>query len=466
MKNKKRWLALGMAVMMAAAAFMTGCGGNGGSSSDSGSTGSAAGDAGSSAAESAGEASDSGKADASGGSVYYLNFKPEQDPQWQDLAKAYTEETGVPVTVVTAASGEYETTLMSEMGKSGAPTLFQVNGPVGLADWKDYCYDLSGSDVYKELTSEGHALKDGDAVAGIAYVVESYGIITNVTLLEQAGYKVEDIQSFEDLKKVAEDISGRSGELGFTAFTSAGMDGSSDWRYKTHLANLPIYFEAQDAGSALPESVQGTYLDNYRQIWNLYINNSTCDPSELAAKTGDDSRNEFLNKEAVFFQSGSWEYGNLTGDGGFTDDDLAMIPIYVGIGDEASQGLCTGTENFWCVNKEADEADIQATLDFMYWCVTSEAGTTSMGQDMGFVIPFKSAIETSNLFVKQDAEMTAAGKTPIAWFFSMIPSEEWKNGVGSALTAYAADQTDDNWEAVKSAFVDGWTTEYELAHQG
>ncbi len=104
MKNKKRWLALGMAVMMAAAAFMTGCGGNGGSSSDSGSTGSAAGDAGSSAAESAGEASDSGKADASGGSVYYLNFKPEQDPQWQDLAKAYTEETGVPVTVFKAAS--------------------------------------------------------------------------------------------------------------------------------------------------------------------------------------------------------------------------------------------------------------------------------------------------------------------------------------------------------------------------
>ena len=68
------------------------------------------------------------------GSVYYLNFKPEQDAQWQDLAKVYTEQTGVPVTVVTAASGEYETTLMSEMEKSECPTLFQVNGPVGLAN--------------------------------------------------------------------------------------------------------------------------------------------------------------------------------------------------------------------------------------------------------------------------------------------------------------------------------------------
>ena len=67
-------------------------------------------------------------ADDASGKVYYLNFKPEQDEAWQNLAAKYTEETGVPVTVVTAASGQYETTLQSEMAKSDAPTLFQVNG--------------------------------------------------------------------------------------------------------------------------------------------------------------------------------------------------------------------------------------------------------------------------------------------------------------------------------------------------
>jgi raffinose/stachyose/melibiose transport system substrate-binding protein len=415
-------------------------------------------------------ASDDGKTEPSKeksdtkGSVYYLNFKPEQDEDWQELAKAYTDSTGIPVTVVTAASGEYETTLMSEMGKSGAPTLFQVNGPVGLANWKDYCYDLSDTDIYKELTSEDYALKDGDSVAGIAYVIESYGIITNKSLLSQAGYKPEDIQSFEDLKKAAEDITSRKDELGFSAFTSAGMDGSSDWRFKTHLANLPIYFEYQDEGIGTTDAIKGTYLDNYRAMWDLYIENSTCNPAELAAKTGDDSRNEFLNKEAVFFQNGSWEYANLTGDETFTDDELVMIPIYLGVGDEADQGLCTGTENYWCVNKEAEEADIQATLDFIDWCVTSETGTKSMGEDMGFVIPFKSAVESNNLFVKQDAAMTEAGKTPVSWNFPTMPSEEWKNGVGTALTAYAADQSDTNWTAVVSAFVDGWASEYELAN--
>jgi len=396
------------------------------------------------------------------GKVYYLNFKPEQDAQWQALAKSYTEQTGVEVTVVTAASGEYETTLQAEIEKTEAPTLFQVNGPVGLANWKDYCYDLSGSELYKQLTSESFALKEGNEVLGGAYVIESYGIITNKTLLAKAGYSIDDIKSFADLKKVAEDITARSAELGFSAFSSAGMDGSSDWRFKTHLANLPIYFEYQADGIGTTTAIKGTYLDNYRAIFDLYINNSTCDPAGLSAKTGDDSRNEFLQGKAVFFQYGSWEYGSLTAEGAYTDADLAMIPIYTGAGDEAKQGLCTGTENYWCVNKDASEADIQATLDFLEWVVTSEEGTKCMANDMGFVIPFKNAVESPNLFVKQDNAYTAEGKTPVSWNFPTMPSENWKNGVGSALTAYAADQTDANWDAVVKAFVDGWKTEYEL----
>jgi len=396
-------------------------------------------------------------------SVYYLNFKPEQDKQWQELAKSYTEQTGIPVTVVTAASGEYETTLQAEIEKTEAPTLFQVNGPVGLANWKDYCYDLSGSAIYNELTSDAFALKEGNEVLGVAYVIESYGIITNKTLLAKAGYSVDDIKSFADLKKVAEDITARSAELGFSAFTSAGMDGSSDWRFKTHLANLPIYFEYQADGIGTTKAIKGTYLDNYRNIFDLYINNSTCDPAELSAKTGDDSRNEFLQGKAVFFQNGSWEYGSLTADGAFTDDDLVMIPIYVGVGDEAKQGLCTGTENYWCVNKDASQADIDATLAFLEWVATSEEGTNSMANDMGFVTPFKKAAESKNLFVKQDKAYTAEGKTPVSWNFPTMPSEEWKNKVGSALTAYAANQTDANWDAVVTAFVDGWKSEYELS---
>ena len=472
---KRKVLSVMLASAMLATMF-TGCGDS--STTDSNAAATTGNDAAATTTEAAD--TDAAKTDAAGGSVYYLNFKPEQDQAWQDLAATYTEQTGVPVTVITAADGTYEQTLKSEIAKTEAPTLFQVNGPVGLANWKDYCLDLSNSEIYSHLTSDDYALKnDAGEVSGIAYVIETYGIIYNKTILNDyctmdnaVISSPEDINNFETLKAVADDIQARLDEIndqfGYDlkgAFTSAGMDGSSDWRFKTHLANLPIYFEYQADGIGTTKEIKGTYLDNYRDIWNLYINNSTCDPAELAAKTGDDSRNEFLAGQAVFFQNGSWEYGNLTADGTFTDDDLAMIPIYIGVGDEANQGLCTGTENYWCVNKEADEADIQATLDFMNWCVTSDEGTKAMGEDMGFVIPFKNAVESRNLFVQQDKEMTAEGKTPVSWNFSTMPSEEWKNGVGQALTAYAADQTDDNWEAVRSAFVDGWKTEYELTSQ-
>ena len=392
------------------------------------------------------------------GKVYYLNFKPEADEAWQNLAKAYTEETGTEVTVVTAASGQYETTLQSEMAKSDAPTLFQVNGPVGLKNCKDYCYDLKDSEIYSQLTSDAYALKDGESVPGIAYVIESYGLIVNKTLLEKAGYTLDDIKSYDQLKTVADDIQSKKDELGIKgAFTSAGMDASSDWRFKTHLANLPIYYEYKDEGVDDAAELKGTYLENYKNLFDLYITDSTCDPAELSAKTADDSRNEFVNSEAVFYQNGSWEYAELAKT--FSDEELAMIPIYFGVDDE-NQGLATGTENYWCVNKNASEEDIQATLDFMNWCVTSETGTKSMAEDMGFTIPFKTAVAPTNVFVKQDLENTEAGLTPVSWNFTTMPSEEWKNGVGTALTAYAAETG--SWDDVVSAFVDNWAMEKAL----
>ena len=191
-------------------------------------------------------------------------------------------------------------------------------------------------------------------------------------------------------------------------------------------------------------------------------------------KTGDDSRNEFLAGQAVFFQNGSWEYSNVVGEGKLSEDSVTMIPIYFGVGDEANQGLCTGSENYWCVNKNASAEDIQATLDFLEWCVTDEVALKAItggegampsgGAGMGFCIPFKSAPESANLFVKIDAEMTAAGKTPVSWNFTTMPSEEWKNMVGEALAMYAADQTDANWDVVVTKFVDGWASEYALAN--
>ena len=395
------------------------------------------------------------------GSVYYLNFKPEADAAWQALAKTYTEKTGVPVKVVTAASGEYSKTLTAEMAKTDAPTLFQCGNEQGLKDWGDYCLDLSNTEVYKQMTTDDFNLKDSTgAVKAIGYCYECYGIIVNKALLKQAGYEVTDITDFASLKTVADDIHARAAELGFDAFSSAGLDGSSSWRFSGHLANMPLYYECRDNGvTSQPATLTGAYLQNFKNIWDLYITDSSTNPTSLSTATGDESEAEFGTGKAVFFQNGSWEWSNLTGSKfGMNPADLTMIPIYCGVDGEQKAGLCCGTENCWAVNAKASKADQKATLDFLNWVVTSDEGTTMMAEQFG-PIPFKNAKEPENKFFAAANEYVANGNYTVTWAFNWTPNvDDWRAGVVSALTAYSAGTGD--WSAVETAFVEGWATQY------
>ncbi len=406
--------------------------------------------------------SDSGDSSSSAsGSVYWLNFKPEADEALQEIAESYTEQTGVEVKVVTAASGTYESTLTSEMDKSSAPTLFVIGNDAAVDTWGDYAYDLTDTDVYNELNTDAFTLyKDDGSVASIGYCFETFGIIVNQTLLSEAGYTVDDITNFDTLKAVADDIHARSAELGFDAFTSSGMDDSSSWRFSGHLANMPLYYESVDDNwTEAPAEIKGTYLDNFKNIWDLYTTDTAADITTLAT-AGYDAEAEFLNGEAVFYQNGSWEYSALSEV--YSDDELTMIPIYTGVDGEEEIGLCSGTENCWAVNANASEEDIQATLDFMYWLVTSEEGTEMMADQFGS-IPYKGAAESSNVFLNKANEMAADGKTTVTWAFNYTPNvDEWRAGVVAAMNNYDAGGS---WDDVVTAFVSGWATQYAAANE-
>ena len=180
------------------------------------------------------------------GRVYWLNFKPESDEVLNNVAKMYTEKTGVPVKIVTAASGTYSQTLNAEMGKSEAPTIFNVGNQAGVRDWTDYALDLTGTPIANELNTDAYNLYDENGkLVSIGYCYECYGIIVNPDLVEKAGHTMDEITNFETLKAVVEDIHARAGELGFDAFTSCDMDGSSSWRFTGHMANLEYYYEQE-----------------------------------------------------------------------------------------------------------------------------------------------------------------------------------------------------------------------------
>ena len=392
------------------------------------------------------------------GGVYWLNFKPEADQALQQIAKTYREQTGVEVRIVTAASGQYESTLTAEMDKSNPPTLFVVGNNAALERWGGYCYNLKDTPVYDKLTTDDFTLYDGEGRAcAIGYCYECFGLIVNKNLLERAGYSVLDIKDFASLKTVAEDIHTRAEELGFDAFTSSGLDESSAWRFTGHLANMPLYFEARDVGGwkGTPSKISGKYLDQYRNIWDLYINNSSVDPRTLATP-GHDAQAEFGRGEAVFYQNGSWEYSALVNDYGMDPKDLAMIPIYTGAKGEENIGLCCGTENCWAVNAQAPMADIQATLDFMHWMVTDPEGTKVLAEQFG-QIPFEDAPDVDNVFLRDAETYLQNGNETVDWVFTYTPNvARWRAALNSALTRYSSGG---DWSAVETAFVDGWNSQ-------
>ena len=393
------------------------------------------------------------------GSVYYLNFKPEFDGALQGLAKTYTEKTGVEVKVVTAASGTYSDTLTAEMAKSEAPTIYNIGNMSGLNDWDEYALDLSGTALAGELNTDGFNLYNADGeLKAMGHCFESFGIIVNVDLLNAAGYELSDITNFETLKACADDIHARAGELGFDAFSAAGLDSSSSWRFSGHLANMPMFYEFRDDGVVeQPATVTGAYLDNFRNIWDLYITDTAADAKSLATSTGDESKAMFTEGKAVFYQNGSWEYASLV-EAGMTN--LAMIPIYCGVEGEEKAGLCSGTENCWAVNAKASEADQKASLDFLYWLVTDAEAAQVVVDELG-AIPFKSAPESANAFLADGNELAANGNYTVTWAFNHTPNvDSFRATLVTALTAYSADPTDANWDAVVSAYVDGWAIEY------
>ena len=396
------------------------------------------------------------------GSVYWLNFKPESKDALLEIAEMYTAETGVPVKVVTAASGEYNSTLTAEMDKEEAPTIFVVGNAAAAKEWSDYCVDLKDSAIANELNTDAYNVYDENGkLCSIGYCYECYGIIVNTKLLAAAGYSLADIQNFDGLKKVAEDITARSADLGFSAFGAAGMGGSSSWRYTGHLINLEYYYESVDAPEAwtsCPSEIKGTYMDNFRQLFDLMLDNATVDRASLS-NLDDNGEAEFLAGKAVFYVNGNWEWSAIEG-AGFSADDVAMIPYYCGVAGEEKAGLNCGTENCWAINAKASEADQKATMDFLVWLVTDAEASAKAVATFG-VMPYKQAAASSNPFLADANEYANNGCYTMPWVTNFQPNvDAYRAAAVSAINAYNAAPSDATWADVEAAFIAGWATQY------
>jgi raffinose/stachyose/melibiose transport system substrate-binding protein len=414
-------------------------------------------------------------APTAGGEVYFLNFKPEVADVYTQIAAEYLKETGVTLKVVTAASGTYEQTLKSEIVKSDPPVLFQINGPVGYASWKDYTADLKDTQLYQHLSDKTMAVTDAGGVYGIPYAVEGYGIIYNNAIMTKyfalAGAKstsMSEISNFATLKAVVEDMTAKKTQLGIKGvFSSTSLKPGEDWRWQTHLLDVPIYYEFRDNNIDLkngtPPTITFKYSDNYKNIFDLYLNNSVTDPKLLGSKSVDDSMAEFALGESAMVQNGEWAWGQISGVAGNTvkAEDVKYLPIYTGVTGEENQSINVGTENFFSINKQASPEKQKLAEDFIWWLFSSTAGKAFVQNDLQFIPPFDTfnatELPTNPLAVSMISYMSNTALYNVPWVFTVFPSQTFKNDLGAALLQYA--QGTMTWDAVKNLVVTEWQSE-------
>ena len=412
-----------------------------------------------------------GSSSGSENGVYLLNFKPEAEEALKTIASAYKDKTGVEVKIVTAASGTYQQTLQTEVAKSNPPTIFNINGPVGLVTWKDYALDLSGTEFVKALTDTSMALTDESGVVyGSPLGIEGYGLIYNAAILNKyfalEGAKatsVDEIKGFAKLKEVVEDMQARKADLGIEgAFACTSLASGEDWRWQTHLANYPVFYEFRDKGVTDAKEIALTYSDNYKQIFDLYLNNSTVAPSAAAAKTVTDSMADFALGKCAFVQNGNWAWSQISEVEGNTvaEGDIHFMPIYIGVNGEEKSGIALGTENYLAVNSQVSETAQKASIDFLTWLLTGEGAKMLVDNSVVSVSPYPafSELTPADPLGKETAQFLANKELyPINWVFQTFPSQEFKNQLGSHLAQYASGQED--WSAVKDYFVSAWKSE-------
>lgn len=414
-------------------------------------------------------------------SVYFLNFKPESAKVYEDIAESYKEETGVEIKVVTAAANSYEQTLKSEIAKSGAPTIFQINGPIGYQSWKDYCLDIKDSKLYSYLSDKSLAIKEGDGVYGIPYVVEGYGIIYNNKIMQKyfsltnrktTIKSADEIKNFATLKAVVEDMTAHKKELGIDGvFASTSLASGEDWRWQTHLLNVPLYYEFKEIKDFDDPTLAGLnakeiafkYADSFRNIFDLYTNNSVSDKKLLGSKSVADSMAEFALGKVAMVQNGNWAWSQISDVSGnkVEEEDIRFLPLYTGINGEEKQGLCIGTENYLAINKNASAESQKASLDFLDWLFSSEKGKDYVLDELDFITPFntfKNDEQPDDPLAREVIRYMNSGEiTAVPWIFTSFPSDTYKTEVGSALLDYV--QGDKKWEDVSKVIKDTWKSE-------
>lgn len=406
------------------------------------------------------------------GRVYFLNHKSEVADQYHQLAKDFTKKTGIKVDIVTAATNTLDQTTQSELAKKDAPTILSI-GMDNFPKFKKYLLPIQDTDVYKLLDKNGreYSMKDGSDSFTFPFAAEYYGIIYNKKIIHEYGAKpyavvkgVDEIKDYATLKKVVTSIQEHKDDLGLQgAVTTPSVDASDEHRFVSHMSRIPLYYEYRDSNTTFKPELKGTYLKNYKDLFDLEVASSPSSPKTASNKTYDDCVAEFSQGQVAFFPEGVWAYP-LIRNNKVADEDMGMLPYWMGIPGEEKMGPASVYDASWAINKKTSKANQEASLKFIKWMVTSEEGKKTLSHKMSFSVPFSAfsdKYQPNNVLTLSARAYEKQGK-PLVRSFN-LPSTQWGDNLANALLEYTQGTKD--WNNVEHSYIDGWQKDWKLVKQ-
>lgn len=409
--------------------------------------------------------------------IVLMNFKPEAKEAYETIAKEYYKKTGVEVEIISPKDGAYDETLEEMMKDKNQPSIIQLNGYVSYEKWKDSCENLISSTLYTDMTDQSMVISSATTIDAVPFALEGYGIIYNDGILQKY-FALEDkgteftsvsqINSYQNFEKLVKDMSVHKDELGIQGvFASTSLAENERWRWSNHLSNLPLYYEIGKQSSyanymiatIATKELKFTYENEFKNIFDLYIENSCTPKSQLLNKTTEDSMTEFATGKCAMVQNGSWSYQQISSAEGkvVAEEDIKMMPIYIGAPGENSQGLCISTESYYAVNKNVSKKEKEQAIAFLEWMYTSDEGATLVAEELGFYAPYKkfAKMKYSNPLINEVLEWNEKENiNNVPWIFPSYPSEEFKDALGKDLADYV--NQDITWKALVANTKENW----------
>ena len=363
--------------------------------------------------------------------VIYQN-KVEIGEQLTAFAAAYTEETGVKVTVKTSGGDSpYAEALKAEFQSDRQPDIFVIEGMGGFKTWESKLATYEGEE-WMDLTSLEFVV-DGKTY-GFPVAVEAWGMAYNVDLLEKAGIDPATLTSQAGYQAAFEKIEGMKDELGVKS--AVAMAAGPDMRWVTGLHNFNGYLSAglEYGDTTVLDKLNNGEADMERLTqyadW-VELLFKYADKSVLLTGNYDAQVGQFATGQSVFIHQGNWIDPWLVSNG--VTFPMAYAPHASVAGEFDS--IFIGAPSFYVINK--DNPNQEAAKAFLNYLATNEKGHEYMVTEANMVPAFTNVILKPVAPLSANvAEWVAKGKA-YTWLQNDMPDGFGMNTIGPLYESFA-----------------------------